>query len=92
MDARDQVREVIGIDRYIEVFINASIEWCRKNDSTGCYEQSDRGILSNLAGVNYAYETPKNPSIEVTSETETPESASARILKLMKDKGYLLSD
>tara|TARA_B100000029_G_scaffold58977_1_gene53180 strand:- start:77615 stop:79534 length:1920 start_codon:yes stop_codon:yes gene_type:complete len=92
VDARDQVKEVIGIDRYIEVFINASIEWCRKNDSTGCYEKSDRGILSNLAGVNYAYETPKHPSIEVTSETETPESASARILKLMKDKGYLLSD
>lgn len=89
-DIRRQVAERIGMDRYIEVFIDASIAWCRKHDATGCYEKSDQGTLHNLAGVDYPYEEPRNPAVSVASETEPVNRSVSRIVELMKEKGYLL--
>ena len=90
-DARRQVAERIGIDRYIEVFVDASIDWCRKHDSTGCYEKSERGILHNLAGVDYPYEKPRKPAISIASETDSVNLSVSRILKLMQEKSFLFS-
>ena len=90
-DARRQVAERIGIDRYIEVFVDASIDWCRKHDSTGCYEKSERGILHNLAGVDYPYEKPRKPAISIASETDSVNLSVSRIVKLMQEKSFLFS-
>ena len=89
-DTRRQVAERIGTDRYVEVFVDASLAWCRKHDTTGCYEMSDRGLLRNLAGVDYPYEKPRDPAVTVSSETDPVEQSVTRIVDLMKEKGYLL--
>ena len=90
-DGRRQVAERIGTDRYVEVFVDASMEWCRRHDTTGCYEKSDRGLLRNLAGVDYPYEKPREPMVTVSSETDPVGLSVTRIVELMKEKGYLLS-
>ena len=89
-DTRRQVAERIGTDRYVEVFVEASIAWCRKHDTTGCYGMSDHGLLRNLAGVDYPYEKPRNPALTVSSETDPVDLSVTRIVELMKEKGYLL--
>ncbi len=89
-DTRRQVAERIGIDRYVEVFVEASIAWCRKHDTTGCYKKSDRGLLRNLAGVDYPYEKPRNPAVTVSSETDPVDLSVTRIVDHMKIEGFLL--
>ncbi len=89
-DTRRQVAERIGTDRYVEVFVEASIAWCRKHDTTGCYGMSDRGLLRNLAGVDYPYEKPRDPALTVSAETDPVDLSVTRIVELMKEKGYLL--
>ena len=89
-DGRRQVSERIGTDRYVEVFVDAPLAWCRKHDATGCYEKSDRGLLRNLAGVDYPYEKPRDPAVTVSSETDPVDRSVDRIVALMKEKGYLL--
>ncbi len=89
-DGRRQVAERIGTDRYVEVFVDAPMAWCRKHDATGCYEKSDRGLLRNLAGVDYPYEKPRDPAVTVSSETDPVDRSVDRIVALMKEKGYLL--
>ena len=89
-DTRRQVAERIGTDRYVEVFVDASIAWCRKHDTTGCYGMSDRGLLRNLAGVDYPYEKPRDPALTVSAETDPVDLSVTRIVELMKEKGYLL--
>ena len=89
-DTRRQVAERIGPDRFVEVFVDASMAWCRAHDTTGCYEQSDQGLLRNLAGVDYPYEKPRNPAVAVSSETDPVDRSVTRIVELMKEKGFLL--
>jgi len=89
-DGRRQVAERIGRDRYVEVFVDASMTWCRKHDTTGCYEKSDQGLLRNLAGVDYPYEKPRDPAVTVSSETDPIDRSVTRIVALMKEEGYLL--
>ncbi len=89
-ESRRQVAERIGAGRYVEVFVDASLDWCRRHDTTGCYEQSDRGLLRNLAGVDYPYEKPRDPALTVSSETDPVDRSVTRIVELMKERGYLL--
>ena len=89
-DTRRQVAERIGIDRYVEVFVDASMAWCRNHDTTGCYKKSDRGLLRNLAGVDYPYEKPRNPAVTVSSETDPVDLSVTRIVDHMKIEGFLL--
>ena len=90
-EGRRQVAERIGADRFVEVFVDASLDWCRSHDTTGCYVQSDRGLLRNLAGVDYPYERPRDPAVKVATETDPVDRSVARVVALLKERGYLLT-
>ncbi len=89
-DSRLQVAERIGTERFLEIFVDASLTWCRAHDTTDCYVRSDEGVLHNLAGVDFPYEKPRNPALKVSTETDPVDRSVSRIVDLMKEKGYLL--
>jgi bifunctional enzyme CysN/CysC len=85
---RNQIAEIIGKDKYIEVYVDASVEWCEKRDKSGLYARARSGELKNLAGVNSSYDIPKNPGMILSVEKMTCEDATRRILVLLRDKGF----
>lgn len=62
---RNQVSQIIGENRYKLVFMNADIDYCRKNDKYGIYNLSDEGKISNIAGVDLDYEIPQNADLTI---------------------------
>jgi bifunctional enzyme CysN/CysC len=56
---RDQISEIIGNDRFHLFYMNASLEYCRRNKPE-LYEMAERGEVSNLPGVDLEYEEPVN--------------------------------
>ncbi len=62
---RQQVKEIIGEERFILIYMNAGIEYCRKNDKYGIYKQAEEGIIDDIAGIDLDYDTPKNAILEV---------------------------
>ena len=87
---RLQAAELISPDRYIEIYLDASLDWCKAQDTTGCYEQAEKGLLRNLAGVDYPYEIPQDPSLTIPRASESEDQSVARIMTLLKDRGFLL--
>lgn len=83
---RKQVAEIIGNDRFIEIFTDASLEFCRKRDKTGLFEKADRGEIENLAGVSYPFEPPKSPQIHLKMDEISIENAVNRIIEYLADK------
>ena len=61
--------KIIGKDRFKLVYMDADVEYCTKNDKYGLYKLSDKGKLSNLAGVDESYDTPKNPDVKYISHS-----------------------
>ncbi len=67
-DIRQQIKEIIGNDRFKLIYMNAEVEFCRKNDKYGLYKLADQGKLSHLAGVDEEYEIPQKVDLKITPE------------------------
>ncbi|HIE15393.1 MAG TPA: adenylyl-sulfate kinase, partial [Bacteroidales bacterium] len=55
---RQQVKEIIGAERFRLVYMDADINYCRKNDKYGLYKLSEEGKISDFAGIDFDYEIP----------------------------------
>jgi len=57
---REQIKEIIGKDRFTLVFMDEDIDYCR-NNKPELYDQVDAGKMFNIPGVDTDFETPGNP-------------------------------
>ena len=70
---RQMAKEIIGEDKYIEVFVSTSLEECEKRDVKGLYSKARKGIIKNFTGIDSVFETPQNPAIVLSTEGQTIE-------------------
>ena len=87
--ARKQAADIIGCERFREVYVNASLDYCAKHDDKGLYEAAQEGSLKDLSGVNAPYEKPSRPWATYSPEKESKEDCAARILAALKKEGQL---
>lgn len=86
---RQKARQVIGADRFLEVYLSAPVEFCRKNDKSGVYQAADAGKLPQFPGVSANFEAPEKPDLTLpTHEISVAESV-GRIMKLLSDGGFV---
>ena len=83
---RENIANVVGIDNFVEVFVNTSIEECEKRDVKGLYKKARKGEIQNFTGVNAPYESPENPEIEVITDGKSIEESVTKIYKYIKSK------
>lgn len=67
-EMRNLARSIIGNDRFVEIYINCSLEVCEKRDVKGLYKQARAGKLKNFTGIDAAYEKPTHPDIELRTD------------------------
>lgn len=67
-EMRNLARQIIGSDRFIEVYVNSSLEVCEQRDTKGLYKMARAGLLKNFTGVDSPYEVPSNPDIELKTD------------------------
>ncbi len=74
-EERDMVRNLVGKDRYLLVYVDCPIEECEKRDVKGLYAKARRGEISNFTGINSPFEIPQNPFVSVKSAELSIEEA-----------------
>jgi adenylylsulfate kinase len=84
-EIRDEARETMG-DRFIEVFVKASVEVCAERDVKGLYEKAFKGEIKEFTGVSDPYEPPLNAELTLDTEHETAEESAAKILTLLEER------
>ena len=82
---RDLVKQIVGQNNYIEVFVNTSLETCINRDPKGLYQKSKSGLIKSMTGIDSNYEIPKSFDIEI-SESNKLEETIETIYALIKDK------
>ncbi len=65
---REMARELIGEDKFLEVYVSTSLQVCEKRDVKGLYKKARSGQLPNLSGIGSPYEPPTNPEYEINAE------------------------
>ena len=87
--ARDQVRAMVGEDRFIEVFVDTPVDECEKRDVKGLFALAKRGEIKGFTGVDDAYEPPTSPELTINTVTMTAEESAWLIVDFLVEKGFM---
>lgn len=68
---RQMAKDIIGEDKYIEVYVSTSLEVCEGRDVKGLYDKARQGIIKNFTGIDSVFETPNNSEIILSTEGQT---------------------
>ena len=83
---REKIKQIVGEENFIEIYVKASVEACEKRDVKGLYQKARNGEIKNFTGISAPYEEPKNPDVVVNSEKETIEESIQIIMDQIKTK------
>lgn len=87
--ARNEVRKMIGDERFIEVFLDTPLEVCEARDVKGLYAKARRGEIKGFTGIDDPYEPPRDPEITLDTVNSTPDENALSIIKYLTEKGFL---
>lgn len=83
---REMARQLIGNDRFIEIFVSTPLDICQQRDPKGLYAKSRSGMIKNLTGVDSPYERPLQADLTIdTSSTVLGQSIELILALLDKD-------
>ena len=60
---REHVKQIVGTESYIEVFVDTPLEICEQRDVKGLYKKARAGEVKNFTGIDSPYERPENPDV-----------------------------
>jgi bifunctional enzyme CysN/CysC len=78
---RNMVREMLGENEFIEVFVDTPLEICEQRDIKGLYKKARAGDLKNFTGIDSPYEVPENAEILVNTVDNTADEAAEYIVE-----------
>ena len=84
-EIRDEARELIG-DRFVEIYVKASVTECARRDVKGLYEKAFAGEIKEFTGVSDPYEEPLDPELVLETEAETQVESAARVLSFVDSR------
>lgn len=86
---RQNAKEIIGKESFVEIYVSTPISECEKRDVKGLYKKAREGKIPNFTGINSLYEPPEVPDIVIDTSQYTLEEATEYIMKELEM--YLLN-
>jgi bifunctional enzyme CysN/CysC len=67
--------------RFLEVFVDAPLDVCRKRDPKGLYAKADREKVADVTGQGQSYEPPRNADLVLETADLSPEQAADLVME-----------
>ncbi len=83
---RDAARARLPEGAFIEAFVDASVDECRRRDPKGLYRKADAGQLQNLTGVSAPYQPPFSPDLHLRTEEEPADVLAERVVAALRPR------
>jgi adenylylsulfate kinase len=83
---REVVKQIVGPDNFIEIYVNTSLEACERRDVKGLYKKARAGEIKNMTGISAPYQAPTHPDIEVVTDGQPIEKSVKTILEFINKK------
>lgn len=80
---RECARELIGEDRFAEIWVATPLEVCEERDPKGLYAKARRGEIEDFTGVSAPYEEPESPDLEIHPEREPLHRTTEQLLRFL---------
>ncbi|MDC3366837.1 adenylyl-sulfate kinase [Flavobacteriaceae bacterium] len=83
---RDLVREIVGEENFLEVYVSTPVEECEKRDVKGLYKKARNGEIVNFTGVSSVYEPPEKPYFIIDTTDKSIKESIHLIYNQIKNK------
>ncbi len=83
---REFVRNLVGKEEFIEVYVKCPAGVCEQRDVKGHYKMARQGIIRNFTGVDDPYEEPDHPERVIETARMTVEEGVDRIIRFLEEK------
>lgn len=88
-DDRDNAREIIGNENFIEVFVSADLSVCEERDPKGLYKKARAGEIKGFTGIDAPYEEPINPELVVETDKYDIEACAQIVIEYLVKEGII---
>ena len=82
---RDIVKDCVGIDNYIEIYVSTPLKVCEARDVKGLYSRARDGKIKNFTGISSEYEKPETPFLNISTQDKTVEESANLIYEKLKN-------
>jgi adenylylsulfate kinase len=86
---RDIVRSILDEGRFLEIYVRADLETCKRRDPKGLYEKAIAGKIPEFTGISAPYEEPLSPELVIDTTAETVEQSAKRVMDLLKARSII---
>lgn len=83
---REDVKKIVGEDKFIEIYVSTSLEECERRDVKGLYKKARKGEITNMTGISAPYEAPIDAELEIDTERQSVEDSVQAILQLIEKR------
>ena len=85
-DERDMAKSLFEPDDFLEVFVDTPLAVAEERDPKGLYKKARSGELPNFTGIDSEYQSPKNPSLVLTTDGRTVEDSAKELVELISTR------
>jgi bifunctional enzyme CysN/CysC len=86
---RERARQVVGPDRFLEIYLSAPLEVCKTRDPNGVYKLAELGKMVQFPGISATYEVPEHPDLTLPTHQIEVEESVDQIITLLKARGFI---
>jgi len=83
---REVVRETIGAENLVRIFVDCPLEVCEKRDVKGLYKRARLGEIKKFTGISSPFEIPKESELVLKTAENTIEELIGMILEFILPK------
>lgn len=70
---RETVRELVGAENFLEVFVDCPLKVCEQRDVKGLYKKARDGKIQDFTGVSSPFEPPEHPDVHIPTSEQSLE-------------------
>ena len=84
---RQRVRSMVGLDDFIEIYCDTSIEVCETRDVKGLYKKARSGEIAEFTGISSPYQAPDAAEIIVNTGTDSLDLCVQQVIAEIINRG-----
>jgi len=86
---RNEVKQQIGPDSFVLVYVATPLAECERRDSKGLYAKARRGEITGMTGIDDPYEPPSSPDMVLQTMECDAHTCADCIEHFLEDNGFL---
>jgi adenylylsulfate kinase len=86
---RDNVRNILEQNEFIEIYVKCPLEECEKRDPKGLYKKARNGQIREFTGIDSPYEEPSSPELVIETHLYSIEECVNQVISYLRNRNFI---